>query len=749
MAHPEVLPVALVAAAVLLANAPVLIGVVTTNPTQLFAELVATPSHGTLPGLPTIDPNAGFITLSMGHLAVSDWLHGHVPWWNPYEGLGAPLAGEMQSAAFFPPVVLMQGALGFVWFHVVLELVAGVATCRLARRLRLGRAPATMAGIAFGLCGTFAWLTNATANPVAFLPLMVLGVERCLDRGRSPTRGLALLAVAVALSITAGFPEMAYLEGLLVGLWAVVRLAMCRQGRLPALGRVAGGALVGALLAAPVLVAFADYLPVAAVGRHSGTFATSTLAWRDAAHFLLPYGYGPIFAFVSTTRDPFLTSLWGTAGGYLDASLVCLALIGAAGRRLRPLRLALVLWVVAAAGKIFGPHAYVSLVNHLPGMSRVAAYRYLPASVSFAVVVLAAFGLDDARRGRLPLGLPIGATVATAAAAVGSAWVAWPELTHAVGAAHRHLYAVVSAAVAVAVAAGLAAGLVRRRHRPGRWAVVAVAAVTAAEAMALFATPFLSAPSAAPVDTAAVSFLQRAPAGTRIYTLGPLQPNFGSLYHLSELDVNDLPVPKAFAAHITTSLDTNVSPLIFTGGTANDPNQPGPAAQLEAHLPAYLADGVSEVVVPASGTDFTGVPWPSPGTDARLVYRDRVMRIYVVRGAAPLVSASAGCRLQAPAQGPTGTLTVTARCRRPGRLVYRELDMPGWSATVAGRSEAVDKVGLFQSVALPGGTARVVVSFRPPHETAAWTAAGLGLVGLAAGAVLGLRRARSRRAPAR
>ena len=49
-----------------------------------------------------IDPNVGFITQSLGHLAALDILHGHLPWWNYFEGLGQPLAGEMQSAALFP-----------------------------------------------------------------------------------------------------------------------------------------------------------------------------------------------------------------------------------------------------------------------------------------------------------------------------------------------------------------------------------------------------------------------------------------------------------------------------------------------------------------------------------------------------------------------------------------------------------------------------------------------------------------------
>ena len=47
---------------------------------------------------------------ALGHLVATDWFSGHVPWWNPYEGLGVPLAGDMQSGAFFPPTLLFASA---------------------------------------------------------------------------------------------------------------------------------------------------------------------------------------------------------------------------------------------------------------------------------------------------------------------------------------------------------------------------------------------------------------------------------------------------------------------------------------------------------------------------------------------------------------------------------------------------------------------------------------------------------------
>ena len=79
---PHLVPLVWITGAVLAANAPALLHLVTTNPLVLNAALTSTPS-GRLPGLPYIDGNAGFTMQALGHLAAVDWLHGHVPWWNP------------------------------------------------------------------------------------------------------------------------------------------------------------------------------------------------------------------------------------------------------------------------------------------------------------------------------------------------------------------------------------------------------------------------------------------------------------------------------------------------------------------------------------------------------------------------------------------------------------------------------------------------------------------------------------------
>ncbi|MEA2567706.1 MAG: hypothetical protein QOD49_2883, partial [Actinomycetota bacterium] len=96
----------ILAAGVLLANVLYLSGIFQGDPSVHRSGVATGVKPNLFPGDYTIDPNDGFTSQALGHLAAMEWLHGHVPYWNHYEGVGTPLAGEMQSAAMFPLVLL-------------------------------------------------------------------------------------------------------------------------------------------------------------------------------------------------------------------------------------------------------------------------------------------------------------------------------------------------------------------------------------------------------------------------------------------------------------------------------------------------------------------------------------------------------------------------------------------------------------------------------------------------------------------
>lgn len=109
-----------------------------------------------LPGLPTIDPNYGFTSEALGVRAAKDVLSGKLPLWNLYEGFGAPLLGEMQSAALFPLTWLQALPHGQVLEQALLQILAGAGAFLFLRKLGLGPRAALTGGVLFQLNGVFA-----------------------------------------------------------------------------------------------------------------------------------------------------------------------------------------------------------------------------------------------------------------------------------------------------------------------------------------------------------------------------------------------------------------------------------------------------------------------------------------------------------------------------------------------------------------------------------------------------------------
>lgn len=195
---------------------------------------------------------------------LSDQLRaGTWPLWNPLNYTGVPLAGNPQAGLFDPQVLLpvaLDLLFGSTGFHLGLVLgyslrlaLAFLGTYYLARRLGLGFAGALLAGIGFASSGYLqVWLGAPLSHVTPCLPWVLLGVERCRERGFS---GAVLAAVSLALAIYGGHPETAFYIGAAAGLWSF-SLWRERAGFLWSLG----GLAVGTLLSMPVLLPFVEYL---------------------------------------------------------------------------------------------------------------------------------------------------------------------------------------------------------------------------------------------------------------------------------------------------------------------------------------------------------------------------------------------------------------------------------------------------------------------------------------------------------
>lgn len=723
-----------VAAAVALANLPYLVGF--THPDPLITRS-GLGSWGTiLPGTTTLDPNDGFTAQALTHRAMLDWLHLQVPWWNPYEGTGAPLAGEMEAAPFFPPSLLVLLANGQLFEHVLLELTAGFSTVLLLRRLDVSWLAATAASVAFALNGTFAWFAHAPVNPVPLLPLLLLSVERAYTASaKGSPAGWKLIAVVVALSVAAGFPEVAYIDGLLAVVWCVWRCCCLPRARRWGLIRtLASGAVCGALLSGPLLVAFADYLHAGDSGTHTLSQIGHHLPAEALVQYLIPYAYGPANTSAGQAH-PALFALWNNVGGYLTAALVMLAITGLfSGHVSRGLRMTLCGCALVALSEMTG---YPPLLWHIlvvfPGMGQVNFYRFANSALTMCVVVLAAFGIDSiatrasSRRRYELVGLGVTVAAGVAVLAAGNFTTGTAGGIRAVA-----FWSMVWAPVSTLLIT-LAATL--RAHRT-RVAIPVL--VVCIEAIGLFSVPEFSAPRDYAVDMAPASFLRTHLGDFRFFTLGPIQPNYGSYFGVASLNVNDIPIPAMFSSYVHRELDHYVLPYVFVGndGGGRPATAPTPEQELVRNVAAYRSAGVRYVIAPS------GLRLPSSDGTFTRVLTTPSSWIYLLNDARPLFSAQAAghCRIVA-----TSFDSVRVGCRRPTLLTRTETNMPGWRASVGGHAVTIHTIdGIFQRIAVSAGTHTVTFSYTPPHEPVAELGCLLAVLALLGGLASQIHRARAR-----
>ncbi len=712
----------------ILANALYLLDFSDPNPLGLDSGLLTSITHGFVSGGPTIDPSNGYISQALGHRAMLDLVHLHAPWWNPFEGTGAPLAGETQAAALFPPTLLTLLSNGQLYEHMLLELIAGTATYFLLRRLSVNRWVGAAGGIAFALNGAYSWLWHATFNPIAFLPLLLLGIERMRSAslaGRSG--GWRLFAIAGALSAYAGFPETAYIDTLLAVLWFGWRCTGLERPVLrPLLIKLCLGVGVGVLLSAPLLIAAVGYVNHAFLGVNA-TGVLGNLRFPTVAlpQLLMPYIYGPIFAY----NDPAgtLSSLWGSVGGYVSTTLLLFAILGLCSRGRRGLRIILGVWILLAFSRMYGQIPLLGdVLGWLPAMSQIAFFRFATPSLEFAMIILAVLGIDDLvkvpeHRRRL-VWASAGILVVVVLAGV-EAHSLYATLLAAKG--KREVFL---ASLAWGAGLPLIAGALALRR--GQLDVRILAGLLAVDALALFAAPELSAPRTVQLDLAPVAYLRQHLGLSRFATLGPFQPNYGSYFGLAEVNNNDNPTPGIFARYVTTKLDRYVRPTLFVGTYGGDRPflVPSPKQELLRNLAGYRAASVAYVLTPPR----QGLP-PNPSSYS-LVARTPSAWIYHLAGAAPYFGA-AGCTIQADRRG-----AATVSCTRPSTLVRRETDLAGWTAEIGGRRLPIARdEGLFQSVHVPAGTHRIVFSYSPPGLL--WAIIGflLGVGALVLGTIRGRR----------
>ncbi|MEW6073473.1 MAG: hypothetical protein AB1726_12895, partial [Planctomycetota bacterium] len=151
---------------------------------------------------------------------------GHLPTWQPLHGLGVPLFAGTIAGAAYPPnwlALALSPELAAGPLALLSLALAGLGTWLLLRRLGLARGACVVGalGVELGGWGIGNLFYPMKVDAALWVPWALWAVEGLARRRRGSAPALT---VAIALSLLAGFPTVAFFGLVLVGVYALVRL---------------------------------------------------------------------------------------------------------------------------------------------------------------------------------------------------------------------------------------------------------------------------------------------------------------------------------------------------------------------------------------------------------------------------------------------------------------------------------------------------------------------------------------------
>jgi hypothetical protein len=711
---------------------------------------------------------------------------GQAPLWNPYQGVGSPLAANMQSAVFDPLLLAVNlHPTQLTWdLSIIGAFVLGAAAAYVfGRVLGMWIVAAIATSAAFSLSGWFfLYSNNGFSRSYAYLPLLFLLVELTVrSRRLLPVLGLA---VAVAGNIFVGMPEASALVLGSTAAYAVTRLVQERS-RTPlqiSLARLGGAGVLGVLLAAPLVLLFLQYEPVSFNVHKSGLGAGSQTDPQWALlHWLVPYFDAPRTGVMLVVRN------------WLGVAVGIAALAGMSGRT-ETRRLHAWFFAALAAAVLLKVYEFrvFDWVGRLPVVRQIVFPVFAAPVASFAFAVLAGIGVHvlwsrDLRLKRFLILLGAATVLFLVFVRTGDRW---SVITSAPRAHAEDVWGRAVTVAAVAVAAVVLCAWLGRR-----WVASLLAAVIVVELFALAPFSYYAKradPFVPPGWTSYVKTALGSEPHARVFGLdGTLYPNTAGALGLQDIRALDALYPERYLRYVKTFLAPNVTDR-FTGTEL---------PVVFRDNPMFDALGVRAIL---SGREL------APGPGLRLLGRDRNTRVYENTNAYPrawvvhdvhvvhgedqafrylerrsrrrngayvvetfdprrqavievggdntdptvdrLEDGRTGCEAAARDRATVEhysassvTLRVDAACA--GLLVLPDTYFPGWKATVNGADQTIRPTdGGLRGVIVPQGTSEVELRYAPrAFPLGIALAAGGLLVFLVLWAVL-WRRGRSRQA---
>ncbi|MCH8978543.1 MAG: hypothetical protein IH945_04785 [Armatimonadetes bacterium] len=200
-------------------------------------------------------------------MVFESWGNFEPPYWNPYQLMGTPLLANSQSGGFYPLHILVGvlhvptafGVALLAWFHLAWS---GLGVFRLSRALGAGEHGAVAGGALFATSPFMvSWVGLASVvTTVCWIPWALYFTFQVF-RGERPLRSAALGALCLGMMLLGGhlqFAAYGFMAVVLMAAWLAV--AFGSEGRLGRkIGLAVGMVAVGGCLAAPQIMPVLDY----------------------------------------------------------------------------------------------------------------------------------------------------------------------------------------------------------------------------------------------------------------------------------------------------------------------------------------------------------------------------------------------------------------------------------------------------------------------------------------------------------
>ena len=328
---------------------------------------------------------------------------GRIPLWSENFNSGHPFLADIQSAVFYP-LALVNTLLNLALFNsfslFALELealfhfwLAGAFTYLFARRVIKNRVGAFVSAIVFmfgGYLTSYPSLQLAILETAAWLPLALFFIDRATEQEtfrRNASTNLVAAGMVLGVAALAGHPQTFLFVFATSAIYFLFRVWQNNQSKianrksqkwLRALGAIALLALIAFGIAAVQLVPAMEYQQLSTREALSFAEAAKGFPTLDILQFILP-------GFTNAFASPL----------YVGILPLWLALFALLKRRNETM-----FWGLLALGALilsfgFYVFAYVLLYVFVPGASLFRQQERLAFVVSFALAMLAGYGITD------------------------------------------------------------------------------------------------------------------------------------------------------------------------------------------------------------------------------------------------------------------------------------------------------------------------------------------------------------------